>query len=326
MCMCTVVTYRTRDHYFGRNLDLERTYGERVVITPRQYPLGFRKTTELKRHYAMIGMAAVADGYPLYFDATNEIGLSMAGLSFPENADFGSEMVGKENVAPFELIPWLLGQCGDLSDVRRLLDRVNVVKLNFSETLPLTPLHWMISDRSGSVVLECVREGMRLYDNPVGVLTNEPPFDVQMFFLNNFMRLSTEPPVNSFSSELELKRYSAGMGAMGLPGDLSSMSRFVRAAFARLNASCGESEIESVSQFFHILGFVSQMRGLTRLEDGACEITQYSSCCNTDRGIYYYTTYENSCISAVNMHREPLDGRELIIHPLVRQMQIYRQN
>lgn len=326
MCMCTVVTYRTRDHYFGRNLDLERTYGERVVITPRQYPLGFRKTTELKRHYAMIGMAAVADGYPLYFDATNEIGLSMAGLSFPENAAFGSEMVGKENVAPFELIPWLLGQCGDLSDVRRLLDRVNVVKLNFSETLPLTPLHWMISDRSGSVVLECVREGMRLYDNPVGVLTNEPPFDVQMFFLNNFMRLSTEPPVNSFSSELELKRYSAGMGAMGLPGDLSSMSRFVRAAFARLNANCGESEIESVSQFFHILGFVSQMRGLTRLEDGACEITQYSSCCNTDRGIYYYTTYENSCISAVNMHREPLDGRELIIHPLVRQMQIYRQN
>lgn len=326
MRMCTAVTYRTRDHYFGRNLDLERTYGECVVITPRGYPFVFRRVPELKQHYAMIGMAVIADGYPLYFDATNEMGLSMAGLSFPGSADYGSEMVGKENIAPFELIPWLLGQCGDLSDVRRMLDRLNVVKMDFSPALPLTPLHWMISDGSGSIVLECVREGMRVYDNPAGVLTNEPPFDLQLFSLNNYLRLSPEQPVNSFSPELELKRYSLGMGALGLPGDPSSMSRFVRAAFARLNSICAETENGSVSQFFHILGFVSQMRGLTRLEDGACEITQYSSCCNADRGIYYYTTYDNSRISAVDMHREPLDGSELIAHPLVREMQIFRQN
>lgn len=325
-CMCTAVTYRTRDHYFGRNLDLERTYGECVVILPRKYPLEFRKVSGLKQHYAMIGMAAIEAGYPLYFDATNEMGLSMAGLSFPDSAHYVPEMVGKVNVAPFELIPWMLGQCADLSDVRRMLDQVNVVKLDFSPQLPLTPLHWMISDKGGSIVLECVREGMRVYDDPAGVLTNEPPFDMQMFNLNQFMRLSPEPPVNSFSPELALKRYSFGMGALGLPGDPTSMSRFVRAAFARLNARSGDSESESVSQFFHILGFVSQISGLTRLEDGACEITQYTSCCNADRGIYYYTTYENSRISAVDMHWEPLDGSELIAHPLVRKAQIFRQN
>lgn len=324
--MCTAVTYCTKDHYFGRNLDLERTFGECVTIAPREYPLKFRKAGELKRHYAMIGMALVADGYPLYFDATNEKGLSMAGLNFPGNADYKPEAVGKDNIAPFELIPWLLGQCEDLDGVRLLLERINLVKQDFSERMPLTPLHWMISDRRGSIVLECVKEGLRVYDNPVGVLTNNPPFDMQLFNLNNYMHLSPEPPVNTFSDRLPMETYSLGMGALGLPGDLSSMSRFVRAAFVRMNSRSEEAESGSVSQFFHILGSVRQPRGLTKIANGEYEITQYSSCCNTDRGIYYYTTYENSRINGVDMHRERLDSAELISCPLITGQQIHIQN
>ena len=324
--MCTAVTYRTKNHYFGRNLDLEHSYDEAVTVVPRNFPFRFRKAGSLETQYAIIGMATMAGGYPLFYDATNEKGLSIAGLSFPGYADYKPQMAGKDNIAPFELTAWLLGQCANRKEARTLLERINLVNIHFSDEYPLTPLHWMIADREGSITAEPVREGLKIYENPAGVLTNSPPFDIQLFNLNNYMRLTAEEPQNSFSDALELKTYSKGMGALGLPGDLSSMSGFVRAAFARMNSRSGESEPESVSQFFHILGSVAQQRGLVRLGDGKYEITVYSSCCSTDRGIYYYTTYENSRITAVDMYRENLDGDRIRTYPLITGPQICMQN
>lgn len=324
--MCTAVTYKTKDHYFGRNLDLEFSYHETVTVTPRNYPFHFRKMGDLHTHYAMIGMAYVTEDYPLYYDATNEKGLSMAGLNFPGNAFYPPAAEGRDNVAPFEFIPWLLGQCATVAEARVLLSRVNLVNLNFNEALPLSPLHWIISDREQSVTVEPMRDGLKIFDNPVGVLTNNPPFDFQMYNLSNYMALSAEPPENRFSQKVDLAPYSRGMGAMGLPGDLSSASRFVKAAFTRLNSRSGDSEEESVSQFFHILGSVAQQRGCVHMGDGKYEITIYSSCCNIDRGIYYYTTYENSRITGVDMRREDLDGRALVSYPLIAKQQIQMQN
>ncbi len=324
--MCTAATYRTKDHYFGRNLDLEYSYQETVTVAPRNYPFHFRKMGALEHHYAIMGMAYVKDGYPLFYDATNEKGLSIAGLNFPGNADYKPEMVGKDNVSPFELIPWLLGQCADLREARALLDRISLVRIHFSDDLPLTPLHWMISDREDSIVLESVKDGLRVYDNPAGVLTNNPTFDMQLFNLNNYMHLTTEQPYNAFSIQLDLGCYSRGMGALGLPGDPSSMSRFVRAAFVRMNSRSGDSESESVSQFFHILGSAAVQRGLVHMGKDDFEYTLYSSCCNTDRGIYYYMTYENSQITGVDMHREKLDGDQLVSYPLITGQQIHMQN
>ena len=101
--MCTAITYKTRDHYFGRNLDLELSYGEEIVITPRNYPINFLHEQEKKKHLAIIGMGIIVDKYPLYFDATNEAGLSMAGLNFPGNAYYEEFSIGKKNIASFEL-------------------------------------------------------------------------------------------------------------------------------------------------------------------------------------------------------------------------------
>ncbi len=324
--MCTAVSYQTKDHYFGRNLDLEFSYHETVTVTPRNYPLRFRCAGNLERHYAMIGMAYVNENYPLYYEASNEKGLSMAGLNFPGNAQYMPKESGKDNVSPFEFIPWILGQCANLSEAKTCLERLNLVDIPFSEQLPLSPLHWMIADKSGCLTVECVREGLKIYDNPAKVLTNNPPFDIMLFQLNNYMHLSNQPPVNRFAPELELNTYSRGMGGMGLPGDLSSASRFVKAAFTRLNSVSGESESESVSQFFHILGSVEQQRGCVQMPDGRYELTIYSSCCNTDKGIYYYTTYENSQITGVDMQRENLEGSALVSYPLVQGQQIRIQN
>ena len=324
--MCTAAVYKTKDHYFGRNLDFDISYGEKIAITPRNYPFSFRKVKDLESHYAMIGMATVVGGYPLYYDATNEKGLSMAGLLFAGNAVFQPEAGGKDNVTPFEFIPWILGQCADLKETKALLEKINLVNIPFSEELPLSPLHWMISDREGSITVEAVQEGLKVYENPVQVLTNNPPFDMQMFNLSNYRNLSTDNPENLFAKGLELKTYSRGMGAMGLPGDLSSQSRFVKVAFTKMNSLSGDSESESVSQFFHILTSVEQQRGLVHMGEGKYEITIYSSCCNTDKGIYYYTTYENSQITGVDMHRENLDGDSVVTYPLITGQQIRMQN
>ena len=321
-----MATYCTKDHYFGRTLDYEVSYGESVVITPRNFPFVFRHTAPMEHHYAIIGMATVAGDYPLYYEATNEKGLSMAGLNFPGNADYKPLAAGKENVATFELIPWLLGQCATVAEAKVHLAEINLANTPFSEMFPVSPLHWILADRNEAITIESVKSGLQIYENPVGILTNNPPFDYQMTNLSNYLHLSTEQPENHFAPELGLAPYSRGMGMLGMPGDLSSASRFVRAAFTKLHSISGDTESESISQFFHILGAVAQQRGCVHMGDGKYEITIYTSCCNTDRGIYYYTTYENSQITGVDMHRENLEGEKLIAYPLVTGQQIRMQN
>lgn len=323
--MCTAISLNAGDHYFGRNLDLEYRYDERVVIMPRRFPLAFRRLPALDRHYAMIGMATPIDGYPLYYEATNEFGLSAAGLNFPDNAVYHPLNGEKENVAPFEFIPWLLAQCKSVSEARALLARANIAQIPFSPDLPPSPLHWLVADRDSAITVESVAEGLKIYDNPIGVLANNPPFDYHMTNLSNYMALSSHAPENTFAPGLDLPAYSRGMGALGLPGDCSSVSRFVRAAFTKAHSACGGSEEARVSQFFHILSSVRHVRGSVMV-NGKPEITLYSSCCNTDKGVYYYTTYENSRICAVDMHRTNLDADELSLYPLKEKQDILQQN
>lgn len=324
--MCTAISLKSIDHYFGRNLDLDCSYGESVIVTPRNYPFVFRRMPEMKTHYALIGMAANANHYPLYFEATNERGLSMAGLNFPGNAAFKEEDPQRDNITPFEFIPWILGQCQTVDQARKLIERIQLIDLAFSPEMPVAPLHWMIADSESSIVVECMKDGLHVYENPVGVMTNNPPFPVHLSVLNNYMSLSPEAPENHFSDQLDLKTYCLGMGSMGLPGDPSSMSRFVKAAFTLHNSRCGKTESSNVSQFFHVLGSVYQQRGISHVQGDRYEYTLYSSCCNTTRGIYYYTTYENNQITAIDMHKENLDASELRIFPLVMGQQFRFEN
>lgn len=326
MGMCTAVTYKTKDFYFGRTLDYEFSYCEEVTVTPRNYPFRFRTMGTMGQHYAMIGMAFVQEDYPLYYDAVNEKGLGMAGLNFVGNAAYQKIAPDKDNVAVFEFIPWVLSQCATVAEARQLVEKVNLTGESFNAQLPAASLHWLIADREEAITVEAMKDGIHIHDNPVGALTNNPPFDQQMFRLKDFMHLSRKDPENRFAKGLDLTHYSRGMGALGLPGDLSSQSRFVRVAFVKMNSVSGDSEEASVSQFFHILGSVDQQRGCCDVGDGKYEITIYTSCCNADKGIYYYTTYENQQITAVDMHHEDLDSGKLARYPLITGQQIRFQN
>lgn len=322
--MCTAATYCNGDFYFGRNLDYEFSYGEHVTIMPRNYPIRLHSGA-LDRHHAMIGMAHIQDDYPLYYDAVNEKGLCIAGLNFVGNAVYPPVTRGVASVAQYALIPWLLGTCANIAEARSALARVVIDGTPFAPELPCAQLHWLVADRSGCIAVEATADGLHVYDDPAGVLTNNPPFPQQLAALRNYTRLSASQPPADFCG-VPVTLDSRGMGALGLPGDLSSGSRFVRAAFTKLHSVCGESEADCVGQFFHIMETVSQTRGCCEVAPGEFERTIYTSCWNAARGIYYYTTYGNRRITAVDLHREPLDGTALRRYPMLTAEDILMQN
>ena len=250
----------------------------------------------------------------------NEKGLCMAGLNFVGFAAYNGQ--GRDRVAPFEFIPWVLGQCETVAQVRVLLTHTALTETDFSQRLPAARLHWLIADRFEAITVESMSDGLHIHDNPAGVLTNNPPFPEQMRHLSNFAHLSPLPSRNHLP--IEVKPVSRGQGAVGLPGDLSSPSRFVRAAFTKLHSMCDDTE--GISQFFHILGSVEQVKGCCRLEDGSLEHTIYTSCCDTARGIYYYTTYGNRRICGIDMNREDPEGNNLRRFPLRTKEDILLQN
>ncbi len=324
--MCTALRFQAKDLYFGRTLDLDRFFEEEVCVMPRRFPFTLRKMGKMDTHFAMIGMASVVDGVPLFYEAANEHGLAMAGLNFPKNAFYSPLQAGKDNVAPFEFIPWILGQCRTVKEARVLLERICLVDIPFSSSIPLSPLHWMISDGEGSVVVEAMKDGLHIHDNPLGVMTNNPPFAYQMANWQNYRHLRIDNGEVIWQENPDYSAYCQGMGAVGLPGDVSSMSRFVRIAFGKENAVPGETEAESVGQFFHLLASVAMINGVCRTDAGTWDITGYTACINASRGLYYYTTYTNQRISCVDMHRTDLDGKTLSCFPLEKVQSIHRQN
>lgn len=320
--MCTCLHFKKKATYFGRNLDLEYRFGEQVAITPRNYSFQFKNGTAFTTKYALIGMASVVRACPLYAEASNEKGLSMAGLYFPGNACFFDAREGKLNLAPYELIPYFLGQYSTVAELKADLARLNITNIPFEANLPVTDLHWMISDKEVSIVMEQTSEGLKIYDNPVGVLTNNPPFSYHLANLNNYMGLTPQYSVNRFCDKLDLAQYGNGMGAIGLPGDASPASRFIRAAFNKSNSDCSDDEESAVSQFFHILDSVAMVRGATITKEGKPDFTVYSCCVNTEEGIYYYKTYTNNQITAVKMTEETKNKAELTVYALEEKQQI----
>lgn len=324
--MCTCIDFTTKDHYFGRNLDLEYRFGEKVVITPRGYGFSLKCGNVIHTKYAMIGMAAVVDDYPLYAEAANEKGLSMAGLYFPKNAFYFKEDSAKQNLTAYELIPFFLGLHSTVAQVREIIQSLNITDIPFAPDMPVTDLHWMISDGKECIVMEQTEDGLHVYDNPAGVLTNNPPFPYHLSNLNNYMNLTAGCPENKFSDKLNLEQYGNGMGAIGLPGDSSPASRFVRAAFHKCNSVCKENEACSVTQFFHILDSVAMVAGSTITKDGKEDYTVYSCCCNTDQGVFYYKTYSNNQITAVRMTEKEKSSNRLSVYELAEQQQIKFEN
>ena len=288
--MCTAVSLPGTHHLFGRTLDLEDSCGASIVITPRAFRFDASLFPDLPEPVAMIGVARLQDGQPLYFDAVNEWGLAMAALNFPQNAVYLPPHADRCNVPSYALIPWVLRRCRTVSEARSLLLRTNVTSVAFSDALPPSPLHWMLADGKDSLVIEPTAAGLQLYDNPVGILTNNPPFPCQLTRLQDYARLTAATSANA---------YSKGLGAIGLPGDFSSPSRLARAAFVKKHLAHAAHTTAQITHFFHMMDAVAVPIGCVRNIKDQPFFTQYTSCADTQTCTYYFTTHQNRRIRAV---------------------------
>ena len=304
--MCTSMTFKTKDNYFGRTLDLEYSFNEKVVITPKNYEFKLKEYNDFKTKYAFIGTATIVDGYPLYAEATNEKGLSIAGLNFPENAFYHKRRNDMINLASYNF--------SSVEEVGYFLNDVNITNESFSEDLPSSPLHWMLCDKNHCLVLEPMQQGLEIHFNPVGILTNNPPITYHLTNINNYINLTPDICNNRFSTKIKLDTYSLGMGAIGLPGDNSSTSRFIRSAFNKLNSV---SDLDEDS-----LDTVTIVKGTTMTKDKKWNATTYSCCINIDKGIYYYKTYNNNQITAIKLNSFNINNNQLTIYDLENTQQI----
>lgn len=317
--MCTATSFK--DNYFGRNLDYEFSYGEKIVIVPRNYVFNFRHLGINKKHYAIIGMAHVVDDYPLFYDAMNEHGLAIAGLNFVNNAYYHKVDESKQNIAQFEFISYILANYKNIDEIILNFNNINIVDTQYNSLYPTASLHWIIKDKNKCIVIESTKDGMFYYENKLGILTNNPPFNYQLENLKNYQYLTN---ADEDENKGDLSDYSRGKGAVGLPGDLSSKSRFVRVAFTTYFSKSDNNETSNVNQFFHILDSVSQTRGCCKVNE-KYEITIYSSCMNLKQAIYYYKTYDNFTINGIKLKNENLETKDLIVFE-IKQDKINYQN
>ncbi|MBR2025308.1 MAG: choloylglycine hydrolase family protein, partial [Clostridia bacterium] len=295
------------DGLFGRTLDLERSYGENVVITPRGFKFNYLYEKDI-RNNAIIGVAHIENGIPLYYDAMNENGLCAAGLNFPKYAIYNKRCQGKINVASFEVIPFILKNCDDVDDTIKLLKDMNITNDSFSSELSATPMHWLIGDKKGVVVVESGVNGIKIHKNPYGVMTNSPDYDYHKVNLSNYMGISGETPENKICN-VDLQIYSRGLGGFGLPGDFSSASRFVRSVFLKNHTV---KEDDKIGRFFHIMDNVSVPKGCIITDTGEAVYTVYTSCMDMVACEYNFTTYDNRNVKNVGLYDYDLDNDKLV--------------
>lgn len=291
--MCTAICYRADSLFFGRTLDYHRSFGEEIVITPRNFK--FSDIDISLPHFALIGTAHKEDNYPLYYECANEKGLCMAGLNFLFDTVYQNPEKGAENLAPHQLVPKILATCATVGEAVTLLQGIRITDTGFSPELPAARLHWIIADNNSAVTVESVAEGLKIYENTIGVLTNDPPFDKQ---LENLQKYG------------DLKPYKKGEKAEVIPGDPSSTSRFVRAAYYLKNSPRISDNRMAAEHFFHIADTVSVPLGSVFSEDGEYK-TIYTSCINTQTGEHFYTTNQNRQISTVSLKNTELNGDRL---------------
>ncbi len=314
--MCTGLALETKDglHLFGRNMDIEYSFNQSIIFIPRNFKcVNKSNKKELTTKYAVLGMGTIFDDYPTFADGMNEKGLGCAGLNFPVYVSYSKEDIeGKTNIPVYNFLLWVLANFSSVEEVKEALKNANIVDIPISENIPNTTLHWMISDITGkSIVVEQTKEKLNVFDNNIGVLTNSPTFDWHVANLNQYVGLRYNQVPEFKLGDQSLTALGQGTGLVGLPGDFTPASRFIRVAFLRDAMIKNDKDSIDLIEFFHILNNVAMVRGSTRTVEEKSYLTQYTSCMCLEKGIYYYNTYENNQINAIDMNKENLDGNEI---------------
>ncbi|KAA0820725.1 choloylglycine hydrolase family protein, partial [Bacillus sp. AY2-1] len=255
--MCTSLTLQTKSgqHLFARTMDFALDFNQEVIIVPRRYQWNNITGETIKAKQAVVGMGINDQGRIILADGVNESGMTCATLYFPGFATYSNSIDdNKTNLAPFDFVAWSLTQFNSVEELKKSVDSISFLDVPLSVLGVIPPLHWILADKWGEcIVLEPTIEGLKMYDNPLGVMTNSPEFNWHLQNLRQYVGLKSQPYAPTQWGDVPLSAFGQGSGSMGLPGDFTPPSRFVRAAYSKQNIQGVDNEEEGVSAVFHIL-------------------------------------------------------------------------
>lgn len=328
--MCTSLTLQTKNgqHLFARTMDFTLDFNQEVIIVPRSYRWNNITGEIIETKQAVIGMGINYQERVILADGVNEAGMTCATLYFPGFATYNESIDdNKTNLAPFDFVAWSLTQFNSIKELRKSVDSISFLDVPLPILGLTPPLHWIIADKWGEcIVLEPTTEGLKVYDNPLGVMTNSPEFNWHLQNLRQYIGLRSQPYKSTQWGDLSLSAFGQGSGSIGLPGDFTPPSRFVRAAYGKQNIQDIDNEEEGVSAIFHILSNCELPKGGVITEEGTLDNTIYTSAMCMESGIYYYHTYDCRQIIAIHLFHENLDTDEIKTYPFQRKQQIFYEN
>jgi choloylglycine hydrolase len=246
-------------------------------------------------------------GLPAIVDGLNDQGLYVGLFYFPGYASYADAT--KDNagraMAPHEYANWLLGNFATIDEVKANFNKVVLVPVVVEAIEQAAPVHFVVYDRSGkSVVIEPTDKTLKIFDNPLGVMTNAPTFDWHMTNLRNYVNLTATnvPPIDL--SGVKLAQFGQGSGMRGLPGDFTPPSRFVRAVAFSQSAMRSDTAAQAVLQAFHILNNFDIPLGAVREVDNGqmhAEVTTWTSASDLKNLRWYFRTYDDQAIRSVDL-------------------------
>ncbi|MEO1011949.1 MAG: choloylglycine hydrolase family protein [Bacteroidota bacterium] len=292
-----------------------------ILVFPRNYQFESELPAEAtgmkwRSKYGFVGINAL--GKPEVADGLNEKGLAVSVLYLPGYASYQpfDAAKAKSSIGPTQVAALLLANCESTQEVRTLLAEVRVVPVPEEAIGGIPPpLHYMVADKDGnSIVVEYTDQQLHIYDNPVGVLTNSPSFPWHLTNLNNYVTLGINAASPVEVGDLTIKPLGAGSGMLGLPGDYTPPSRFVRATAMRNTVPHLESGERAVAEAFRILNSFDIPIGTMGAEHDPAILgdTQYTTAADTKSLRYYYRTMHNHRIRVVDLTTIDFNGKDLM--------------
>lgn len=311
--MCTSLTLTTTNQIntLARTMDFAFLLEPELVFIPRNYPLvSDVDATARSVKYAMMGIGRNLGTY-IFADGLNEAGLACASLYFPGYAKYSDAVIPDQtNLAPHEVVGWLLTNFSTIIEVKEAIARLNIISVPIKLLNILTPLHWIVTDKTGNtIVIEPMKDGIVIHDNPLGVMTNSPDLNWHLTNVRNYIGVTPNKTGTIQLNGMTFSPFGGGSGTIGLPGDYTPPSRFIRAIFGRESINPLENEDECIKAAFHILSSVDIPKGSVITDEGI-DYTQYTACMVCNTGTYYITTYDNNQIIRACLFNEDFEAKE----------------
>ena len=328
--MCTGICLKGTDGtaVYGRTMewgsyDLE----SRVLIVPRGQELtgstpDGKAGAQWKSKHGLVGLDGLSQ--PFLLDGMNDKGLACGAFYLPGFAEYETyePSEAKRSIGPAEVVHYILSQCATVDETREALEQIKVVPVAIPAVGLVLPLHYMVLDASGkSLVIEYVGGERNLYDDPLGVITNAPPFDWHLINLRNYVNLSPVAIQSRKLDDVDFAPLGAGSGMLGLPGDFTPPSRFIRAVAFTQTARRTKGGLDTVTELFRVLdnfniGVGSGEGSGEKPGDAMLASTQWTTAADTRNLVYYYHTAYNRRVRKIDLREIDFGGEQVIAQPL----------